>query len=125
MNNIEILYEIAKAVKDDEKHNIEVKIDSFGLTVYLDYDPDRNFKEECIIPIHYDPLYDNVYIPQDELIDKFRPEEGGIELDEIKLIGKIMELLNDNKEKINNICSLYDLGRNFDNTYKMDKKFGE
>ena len=104
-----LLKDIAEIVKDDREHDVEVKINSNWITVYLEYDPDRDMDGKCIIPIQYDTLYENVYIPQDELNEKFKPNEGGIDLDEIKLIQKIMKYMENNKEEFNKLCALYDL----------------
>lgn len=106
---MDLLRDIAEIIKEDREHNLEVKVNCLGVTVYLDYDPDRDMKGKCIIPIHYDSLYESVCIPQDELVEKFKPSEGGIELGEIKLILKILKYMEKNKEELNILCSFYDL----------------
>lgn len=106
---MDILKDIAELVRDDKEHNVEVRIDSLGLTVYLDYDPNQDFEQQCIIPIHYDAMYQNACIPQEELIEKFKPNEGGIELSETLLACKIMKYMEDHKDYISELCLLYDL----------------
>lgn len=113
-----ILKDIAELVQDDREHNVEVKIDSLGLTVYLDYDPNREFEQQCVIPIHYDAMYQNTCIPHDELIEKFKPNEGGIELSETLLACKIMKYMEEHKDDINELCLRYDLA----DRHKGDQK---
>lgn len=124
---MELLRDIAALVKDDREHNIEVKINSDGVTVYLEYDPDRDMNGQCIIPIQYDTLYESACIPQEELIEKFKPNEGGIDLGEIKLIKKIMKYMEKNKEDINELCALFDLAvrHDLDNCSEDDSSWGE
>lgn len=109
VSKMDLLRDIAALVKEDREHNIEVKINSDGVTVYLEYDPDRDISGKCIIPIQYDCFYENTCIPQEELIEKFKLNEGGIDLDEIKLVKKIMKYLEKNKKEINELCLRYDL----------------
>lgn len=109
MKNIDILRDIANIVKDDRDHNVEVKVNPDGLTIYLEYDPERNCREQCVIPVQFDIFDEVTCIPQDELIEKFRVNEGGIDLDEIELIREIMRYLEANKDEIKQLCALYDL----------------
>lgn len=106
---MDFLKDIANIVKDDKKHNVEVKVNSTGLTVYLEYDPDGDINKQCIIPVQYDSVYEIVCIPQEELIEKFNPNEGGIDLGEIKLIKKIMKYMEKHKVEINELCGRYNL----------------
>lgn len=109
MINIDILKDIADLLKDDKDHNLEVKVNNSGVTVYLDCDPNEELNRSCVIPIKYDTLDDYACIPSDELTDIFRPNEGGIELEEIKLVQSIMTYLENNSSKINELCSSYDI----------------
>lgn len=104
---MDLLKDIAEIVKDDEEHNVEVKVDNCGVTVYLESDPDSG--ENCVIPIHYSSLEEFIYIPHDEFVEKFRPKDFGIDLQEIKLIQKLMEYIENNKRTINKLCMKYDL----------------
>lgn len=115
---MDILKDIAELIRDDQEHNVEVRIDSLGLTVYLEYDPDRNFEQNCVIPIHYDAMYESACVPQSELIEKFRPNEGGIELNEIILIERILRYMNENAANISELCLMYDLA----DRHRGDKK---
>lgn len=120
MRKTNILKDIADLVKEDREHNIEVKINPEGITVYLEYDPDGDMNGQCIIPIQYDTFSENVCLLQEELIKKFKPNEGGIDLWEIKLIKKIMKYMEKNKEEFNRLCALFDLGNRHikeDNNY--------
>lgn len=103
---MDLLNDIVVIVKDDKEHNIEVRFDTFGISIYLECEP--NINDNCIIPIRYTALEEFAYIPQDELIEKFNPNDFGIDLSEIKLIQKIMEYLEKNKEKINAMCNWFD-----------------
>lgn len=106
---MDLLKDIADLVKEDREHDIVVKINPDGVLVYLEYDPNRDMHGKCIIPIQYDCFYENVCIPQEELIEKFQPNECGINLSEIKLIKKIMKYIENNKKEINKLCTFYDL----------------
>lgn len=103
---MDLLRDIAEIVKDDSEHNVEVKVDCVGVTVYLEYDP--NEEENCVIPIRYTTLEEFSYIPHNELVDRFVPNDYGIELNKIVLIKKIMEYMENNKKEINKLCELYD-----------------
>lgn len=110
---MDLLKDIAEIMKDDTEHGLEVKVNSSGVVVYLDYDPERISDERCIIPIAYDPIDEITYVHHEELMKIFKPLDHGISYDEIKLIKKIMKYLERHKEEINELCNLYDLsGRN-------------
>lgn len=42
------------------------------------------------------------------MVDRFVPNDYGIVLNEIVLIKKIMEYMENNKKEINRLCKLYD-----------------
>lgn len=106
--------DILKDIRDilirnkDIEHMLQIIVDWSGVTVYLDYDPEKDFEEKCVIPIRYDTAYGFAYIPDDEYKEKFNPNEFGIEYKEIVLIKEIMEYLGFHKEEINDLCVGYD-----------------
>lgn len=106
---MDFLKDIAKIVKDDKEHNIEVKVNSCEVVIYLEYDPDQSFDSKCIIPITYEPLGELVYIPQDELVRIFNPAQYGVDLNEIKLIKKIMKYMEKHKKELDELCGRYNL----------------
>ena len=106
--------DILKDIRDilirnkDTEHMLKIVVDWSGVTVYLDYDPEKDFKEKCIIPIRCDAYDGFAYIPDDEYREKFHPNDYGIEYKEIILIKEIMECLESHKEEINDLCVGYD-----------------
>ena len=109
MNILHDIKEILIRNKDKE-HYLKIECSLDGVTVYLEYDPDKNFDEKCIIPIHYDTLESFVYIPNEEFKDKYNPNDYGIDLTEIILIKEIMEYLESHSTEINELCNGYDWG---------------
>lgn len=103
---MDLLRDIAEIIKDDKEHNVEVKVDCCGVMVYLEYNPSE--VENCIIPIYYTTMEEFAYIPHDELVKKFIPNDFGIYLNEVRLIQKIMEYMENNKQEINKLCWSYD-----------------
>ena len=110
--------DILKDIRDilvrnkDVEHMLQIVVDWSGVTVYLDYDPEKDFEEDfeekCVIPIRYDTLDEFAYMPDSEYREKFHPNDYGIEYKEIVLIKKIMEYLESHKEEINDLCVGYD-----------------
>lgn len=106
--------DILKDIRDilirnkDIEHMLQIIVNWSGVTVFLDYDPEKDFEEKCVIPIRYDTAYSFAYIPDDEYKEKFNPNEFGIEYKEIVLIKEIMEYLGSHKEEINDLCDGYD-----------------
>ena len=92
----------------DAEHMLKIVVDWSGVIVYLDYDPEKDFEEKCIIPIRYDTLDEFAYIPDSEYREKFHPNDYGIEYKEIVLIKEIMEYLESHREEINHLCVGYD-----------------
>lgn len=93
-------------MKDDTEHRVKFEITDLDFTVFLDYDPDNEFTEQCVIPIQYDGLMDCICIPDNLYRKIFNPNDCGIESNEIKLIDKIMECLSKNKEEIKEVLRL-------------------
>ena len=92
----------------DVEHMLKSVVDWSGVTVYLDYGPEKDFEEKIIIPIRYDTLDEFAYIPDSEYREKFHPNDYGIEYKEIVLIKEIMEYLESHREEINDLCVGYD-----------------
>lgn len=102
---LNLIEDILNIVKDDERHNIKVVIESLGITIYLDDDPDGDYEEKYIVPVRYDSLFEGCYIPHDEYLKCMSDDvDCGIDKEEIDLIQKIMEYLENNKEEINHYC---------------------
>ena len=49
---MDILQDIKNIVKNDKEHMVKVEVAWDGVTVYLDYDPSKEFHEDYVIPIH-------------------------------------------------------------------------
>lgn len=104
---IDIFKDIAEIVKDDKEHDIKVIVDSYGITVELEYEPFES--GDCIIPVRYDTLEEFAYIPDGEYREKFKLNDYGIDLNEIKMIHGIMEYFESHKEEINEICEKFNV----------------
>ena len=106
--------DIPKDIRDvlvrdkDVEHMLQIVVDWSGVTVYLDYDPEKDFEEKIIIPIRYDTLDGFAYIPDSEYREKFNSNDFGIEYKEIILIKEIMEYLESHSKEINDLCVGYD-----------------
>lgn len=101
--------DIPRLIKDDKEHNLKIEVSWDGVTVYLDYDPDKKFNEDMIIPIRYEVVEGFAYVPHDALVLMYKPSDFGLDLHEIAMIKSIMEYLEKHKEEIDSICSGYDL----------------
>lgn len=101
-------------MKDDKEHNVEVKVNSSEVVVYLEYDPEQSFDSKCIIPVAYDSGEEFAYIPHNELIKIFNPSDCGIELNEIRLIKKIMKYMEKHSVELNELCGRYHLKNRHD-----------
>lgn len=111
MTNISLIEGLLDIIKEDKRHYVKISLDTLGVTVYLDDDPDGNCDEKYIIPVRYDSLFECCYIPHDEYLKCMSDDtDCGIDKEEIDLIQKIMEYLENNKTEINRYCSLLDLG---------------
>ena len=106
MININLIEGLLNIIKDDTRHIIKIYFDTLGVTVYLD-----EYEEKYVIPVRYDSLYESAYIPHDEYIECMGEDiDGGIDKEEIDLIQKIMEYLENNKKEIDHYCNLLDPG---------------
>ena len=107
MININLIEGLLDIIKDDTRHIIKICFDTLGVTVYLDDDPDREYEEKYVIPVRYDSLYESTYIPHDEYLECMSEDvDCGIDKEEIDLIQKIMEYLENNKKEIDHYCDL-------------------
>ena len=104
MININLIKGLLNIIKDDTRHIIKIYFDTLGVTVYLD-----EYEEKYVIPVRYDSLYESAYIPHDEYLECMSKDvDGGIDKEEIDLIQKIMEYLENNKKEIDHYCNLLD-----------------
>ena len=109
MININLIEGLLNIIKDDTRHIVKICFDTLGVTIYLDDDPDREYEEKYVIPVRYDSLYESAYIPHDEYIECMSENtDCGIDKEEIDLIQKIMEYLENNKKEIDHYCDLLD-----------------
>ena len=89
---MDILQDIKNIVKNDKEHMVKVEVAWDGVTVYLDYDPSKEFHEDYVIPIHYCTVDEFAYIPDDKFKESYKPCDYGMDLNEITLMKEIMEL---------------------------------
>ncbi|MBC5688093.1 hypothetical protein H8S37_03985 [Mediterraneibacter sp. NSJ-55] len=107
MNTLNIINDLIDIIKNNKRHNVKITIDTSGVTVYLDDDPDETYEEKYVIPVKYDTLYECCHIPHDEYIESMSNDTAiGIDKEEIELIQKIMEYLENNKSEVQNICNI-------------------
>lgn len=105
---MDLIRDIADIVKDDKYHNIKISIEYIGVTVFISDNRDEEYEDKCVIPIRYDTLTEDCYIPHDELLDMFQPNDGGISYEDIVLIEMIMKYLRTHKSEIIELCdSMY------------------
>lgn len=110
VTNINLIEGLLDIIKEDERHYIKISIEALGVTVYLDDDSEGDCEEKYVIPVRYDSLLECCYIPHDEYIECMSDDvDCGIDKEEIDLIQKIMEYLENNKIEINNYCDLLSL----------------
>ena len=102
-----LLEDIKGFLNDDKEHNLKIEISCSGITVYLEYDPFLEFREDCIIPIHYTVLEEFSYIPHDKYCELYKPCEYGLTSEELKIICNIMDYLELHKKEIEILCEGY------------------
>lgn len=118
-----LIKDLKNIVKDDKEHFLEINVAWDGVRVYLDYDPDGEFKEKWVIPIYYDTIDRFAYIPDDEYRKKYNKDgslDYGIDSHEVKLIYKIMDYLEKHSNEIDVLCKELDF-QNRD-CYKKDEE---
>lgn len=104
-----LLNDIKDILKDDTEHHLKIEIDALGVTVYLDYDPCCDYKEDVILPIYYNAVDEFCYIPHNKYCEMYKPCAYGLEFTEIRLVEKIMSYLDSHKKEINKLCDGYDI----------------
>jgi len=107
LNILQDIKEILIKNKDKE-HHLKIEISWDSVTVYLEYDPEKDFDEKSIIPIRYETLEEFAYIPDKEYREKYNPDDYGIDLKEIILIKEIMKYLESHSTEIDELCTGYD-----------------
>ena len=103
-----ILQDIKNIVKNDKEHMVKVEVAWDGVTVYLDYDPSKEFHEDYVIPIHYCTVDEFAYIPDDKFKELYKPCDYGMDLNEITLMKEIMKYLESHRTEIAELCHGYD-----------------
>lgn len=118
---INLIHDLIDIIKDDSDHNVRVMVDRYGVTVYLDDDPEDEGFEKFLIPIRYDTYLDCACISYSELMKYMHEpnEDVAIEYDEIILIHKIMDYLENNKSEIDKICDNLSVSRYKSNNSKV------
>ena len=97
-------------MENDSRHNVKIVIESTGVAIYLDDDPEETFEEKYVIPIRYETLEECCHIPYEEYIECMNDSDIGIDKDEISLIYVIMDYLENNKTEINQLCRKLQVG---------------
>ena len=110
--NINLIEDITSIVKDDNRHTVKIAIEPVQLSIYLSDDPDDDYEELYVIPIKYDILTQSAYIDDYEYKKMMTDNDGGIDLEEIKLIHEIMLYLEENKESIEDYMNKLSVTRN-------------
>lgn len=110
--NINLIEDITRIVKDDNRHTVKIAIEPVQLSIYLSDDPDDDYEELYVIPIKYDILIQSAYIDDHDYKKMMTDNDGGIDLEEIKLIHKIMLYLEENKESIEDYMNKLSVTRN-------------
>lgn len=105
-----LLNDIRRLVEKDDEHHIKIEVDALGVKISLDYDPTLDYDEKCVIPIYYSTVDEFCYIPHDEYCETFQPTDYGMDFSEVKLVGKIMQYLEEHKQEINKLCKGYCIG---------------
>lgn len=104
MITINLIQDITEIVKNDKRHHVKIIIDGIYFTVYLDDDSEETYEEKYLIPIRYDCCSGFCYIPHDEYCEIMHDNDFGIDLEEINLIQKIMQYMENNNDEIEAIC---------------------
>ena len=107
MNILKDIRDILIKNKDTE-HMLKIVVDWSGVTVYLEYDPLKEFHEDCVIPIHYCTVDEFAYIPDDKFKELYKPCDYGMDLNEITLMKEIMKYLESHRTEIAELCNGYD-----------------
>lgn len=101
---INLIQDLIDITKNDSRHHIKIVIDGIYFTVYIDDDSDETYEERYVIPIRYDCCSGFCYILHDEYCDIMHNNDFGIDLEEINLIQKIMQYMENNNDEIEAAC---------------------
>ena len=101
---INLIQDLIDITKNDSRHHVKIVIDGIYFTVYIDDDSDETYEERYVIPIRYDCCSGFCYIPHDEYCEIMHDNDFGIDLEEINLIQKIMQYMENSKDKIEAAC---------------------
>lgn len=102
---MDLVKDIGEFVKDDRFHSVSLKISVSGVTINLKCTSSYETESEEIIPIYYDAINEITYIPNDVMVNTFKPKEYGLDLNDIGLIHSIMDYLETRKSELANLCS--------------------
>jgi len=94
---INVAEDIAKIMKYDKSHNVEVVVNPNGVTVSLS---EESFDDVCDIPIKYD-CSDGIYIDNEK-------QKGVIGICEINIVKDIMEYLENHMNELDELCTQCD-----------------
>ena len=103
-----LITDIKDLLKYDTEHLLRIEISSFSLKIYLEYNPNLDKEENCIIPIEYSFVDDIICIPNNEFHEMYNPSDYGLEMNEINIINNIMNYLNKYREEIKELCYGFD-----------------
>lgn len=104
MITINLIQDLIDITKNDSRHHVKIVIDDIYFTVYIDDDSDETYEERYVIPIRYDCCSGFCYIPHDEYCEIMHDNDFGIDLEEINLIQKIMQYMENSKDEIEAAC---------------------
>lgn len=108
---INLLNDIKEIVKNDKEHRIEIMIDSINIDIKLIYDPESNFEQSCFfIPIRYSSIEGYSYIDSCQYKEN-ESHDIGMNIEEIKLVERIMEYLNKHTYEINGFLQGFDVDK--------------
>ena len=94
---INVAEDIAKIMKYDKSHNVEVVVNPNGVTVSLS---EGSFDDVCDIPIKYD-CSDGIYIDNEK-------QKGVIGICDINIVKDIMEYLENHMDELDELCTQCD-----------------
>lgn len=106
---MKFLNELKEIMSKDNSHIMKIEISFAGLLIRLFYDPKKESDGRYMLPIYYDAIESFSYIPVDIVKEEYNGDYG-FERDEINLVNKIMECMENNKGEIESLCNICDFG---------------